>query len=95
MFRKAKETCSFKEIEKAGFAFRNKNKFTCASHSAQHTMITLQNSMKSFFSLRKRDKTAKYPYKFKSYKYFCSFKYTNGVGIFKRQLFNSTNLIKN
>lgn len=33
--------------------------------------------MKSFFRLRKKDKSAKFPYKFKSYKYFCSFKYTN------------------
>lgn len=75
---------NFKDINQKYKDYRNTNQLTINSKSAQNTSISLINNIKSFFALRKKDKTAKFPYKFKSYKYFTSFMYdyNNGNGGF-------------
>lgn len=75
----------FKKLNDLYKNIRNQQKLTINSKSAQNTCISLINSIKSYLSLKKTDKTAKFPYKFKSYKYFTSFMYdyNNGNGGFK------------
>lgn len=65
--------------------FRSINNLTINSKSAQNTSIRLINNIKSFLSLRKKSKEARFPSKFKSYRYFTSFMldYNNGCGGFK------------
>jgi IS605 OrfB family transposase len=76
----AKEKCDFMLINEAYKNFRNENQLTINSKSAQNTSRMLINNVKSFFSLHKKDKASKFPYKFKSHKYFCSFTLDNNNG---------------
>jgi putative transposase len=82
---KANNTCDFKKINEEYKNYRKNNNLTINSKSAQNTSRNLINNIKSFFSLRKKDNTAKFPKKFKSWKYFTSFTYdfNNGCGGFK------------
>lgn len=77
--------CSFKELNQEYKKFRSLNASTISSKSAQNTTIGLINNIKSFYALKKKDPDAEFPYKFKSYKYFCSFMldYNGGCGGFK------------
>lgn len=82
---KKSNTFDFNAINQEYKQFRLNNCLTINSKSAQNTSRTLINNIKSFYGLRKKDKTAKFPYKFKSYKEFFSFMldYNNGNGGFK------------
>ncbi len=82
---KTTEGCNFKSINEQYKLFRHVNNLTINSKSSQNTCKMLINNIKSYFSLRKKDKTAKFPYKFKSYKFFTSFTYdwNQGNGGFK------------
>ena len=75
----------FKQLNERYKNFRSKNQLTILSHSAQTTCRTLLDSIKSFYSLKKKDPTAKFPHRFKSYKQFCSFQFhwNNGSGGFR------------
>lgn len=75
----------FKSLNNEYKNYRNENKLTINSKSAQNTCINLINNIKSYLSLKKNDKTAKFPNKFKSHKYFTSFQYdiNNNCGGFK------------
>ena len=75
---------NFKQLNELYKNYRNDNQLTINSKSAQNTCRTLINNIKSFYSLHKKDKTTKFPYRFKSWKYFCSFilDYNNGMGGF-------------
>ena len=66
---------TFKELNEIYKNYRIGNKLTINSKSAQNTCISFINSIKSFYALKKKDKSAKFPYKFKSYKYFNTFMY--------------------
>src|SRR5690554_4908403 len=81
----AKNNLDFKDLNSLYKNFRNANKLTINSKSSQNTCRNLINNIKSFYVLRKKDKTSKFPYRFKSYKYFCTFLYdwNNGMGGFK------------
>lgn len=65
----------FKKLNQKYKEYRLKNKLTISSKSAQNTCRSLMHSIKSYLSLKKKDKTAKFPYKFKSHKYFQTFMY--------------------
>ena len=92
------KTMTFKELNELYRVTRIEQNLTINSKSAQNTCINLINNIKSFYALHKKDITAKFPYKFKSYKYFTSFMhdYNHGSGGFK--LINSNlelNLLNN
>jgi len=79
------KTLTFKELNDKYVDYRSSNKLTINSKSAQNTCKNLTNNIKSFYEKRKKDITSKFPYKFKSYKYFTSFilDYNKGMGGFK------------
>jgi len=79
------KTLTYKELNDLYKNYRHQNQLTINSKSSQNTCINLINNIKSFYELRKKDMTAKFPYKFKSYKYFTSFThdYNRGCGGFK------------
>ena len=81
----AKKGEDFKQLNQRYKNFRNDNQLTILSHPAQTTSRTLFDSIKSFYVLKKKDSTAQFPYKFKSYKNFCTFQFhwNNGSGGFK------------
>jgi IS605 OrfB family transposase len=85
LLEKAKTKLDFKELNNFYKEFRDSNNLTINSKSSQNTCISLINNIKSYLILKKTDKTARFPYKFKSYKYFCSFTldYNKGCGGFK------------
>ena len=85
LLEKVKDNLDFKQINENYKLFRQLNNLTISSKSAQNTSISLINNIKSYLSLKKKDKTARFPNKFKSYKYFTSFMldYNNGCGGFK------------
>ena len=71
----------FKKLNSAYVNFRHENKLTIPSKAAQNTCISLINNMKSFFALKKKDTSARFPHRFKSWKFFTSFTYDwNGGG---------------
>lgn len=76
---------TFKELNEIYKNYRNDSSLTISSKSAQNTCISFINNIKSFYALHKIDKSARFPYKFKSYKYFKSFMYdwNSGKGGFK------------
>lgn len=77
---------NFKQLNSEYVKFRNEFNLTIPSKSAQNTCRVLCNSIKSYLSLKKSDSTAKFPYKFKSFKNgFTSFYYdwNGGNGGFK------------
>jgi putative transposase len=67
------KSLTFKELNQLYVNYRHQNQLTISSKSAQNTCINLINNIKSFYELKKKDVTAKFPYKFKSHKYFTSF----------------------
>jgi len=81
----AKKGENFKQLNQRYKNFRADNHLTIQSHSAQNTCRMLCDSIKSFYALKKSDSTAQFPYKFKSYKHFCSFQFhcNSGCGGFK------------
>ena len=85
LLEKVKDNLDFKKINDNYKLFRSTNNLTINSKSAQNTSIGLINNIKSYLSLKKKDKTARFPNKFKSYKFFNSFMldYNNGCGGFK------------
>ncbi len=84
LLEKVKDNLDFKQINENYKTFRLSNSLTINSKSAQNTSIGLINNIKSYLSLKKKDKTARFPSRFKSYKYFTSFMldYNNGCGGF-------------
>lgn len=76
---------TFDELNERYKDYRNDNELTIQSKPAQNTCRTLINSIKSFYVKHRKDKTAKFPYKFKGWKYFCSFQldWNKGRGGFK------------
>lgn len=75
---------NFKELNKQYVLYRKQNKLTISSKSAQNTCRSLNNAISSYLNLKKKDKTSKFPYKFKSWKYFTTFIYdSNNKGGFK------------
>jgi putative transposase len=85
LLEKVKDNLDFKQINENYKLFRTTNYLTINSKSAQNTSISLINNIKSYLSLKKKDKTARFPNKFKSHKYFTSFMldYNKGCGGFK------------
>lgn len=85
LLEQAKIKLDFKELNNHYKLFRTSNNLTINSKSSQNTCINLINNIKSYLALKKKDRTAKFPYKFKSYKYFTSFMldYNKGCGGFK------------
>lgn len=85
LLEKIKDNLDFKQINENYKLFRQSNNLTINSKSAQNTSISLINNIKSYLTLKKKDKTARFPNKFKSYKYFTSFMldYNGGCGGFK------------
>lgn len=79
------KSLTFKELNQCYKDFREQNNLTINSKSSQNTCKNLINNIKSFYELRKKDITAKFPYKFKSHKFFTTFMldYNNGMGGFK------------
>ena len=73
LLEKVKDNLDFKQINENYKLFRQLNNLTINSKSAQNTSISLINNIKSYLSLKKKDKTARFPNKFKSYKYFTLF----------------------
>ena len=84
LLEKVKYNLDFKQINENYKTFRVANSLTINSKSAQNTAICLINNIKSYLSLKKKDKTTRFPSKFKSYKYFTSFMldYNKGCGGF-------------
>jgi putative transposase len=82
---KSSDKLDFKDINKNYKLFRSTNNLTINSKSSQNTSISLINNIKSYLTLKKKDKTAKFPYKFKGYEYFTTFMldYNKGCGGFK------------
>lgn len=74
-FIKESGTSDFRLINQKYVELKNNNFLTINAKSAQNTCRSLINNIKSFYALHKKDKTAKFPYKFKSWKYFTSFMY--------------------
>ena len=85
LLEKVKDNLDFKQINENYKLFRNINNLTINSKSAQNTSINLINNIKSFLSLKKKDKTARFPRRFKSHIFFTSFMldYNKGCGGFK------------
>lgn len=81
----AKTGANFKELIELHKQFRKENNLTIHSHVAQMTCHTLIESIKSFYALKKRDATARFPYRFKSWKQFQTIRYhwNGGSGGFK------------
>jgi putative transposase len=79
------KSLTFKELNELYKNKRIKENLTINSKSAQNTCISLTNNIKSFYELKKKDVTAKFPYKFIGHKYFKSFThdYNKGMGGFK------------
>ncbi len=86
-FVKSTKTSDFKDIVEKGKTFRNDNGLTISAKSAQNTSRLFIQNIKSFYALKKKDKTAHFPYKFKSHKYFTSFTHdVNGGNLDKFDL---------
>ena len=85
LLEKVKDNLDFKQINENYKLFRNTNNLTINSKSAQNTSINLINNIKYFLSLKKKDKTARFPRRFKSHIFFTSFMldYNKGCGGFK------------
>lgn len=74
------KTCNFKLLNAEYVKFRDENNLTINSKSAQNTCRMLIANMLSFFALRKKDNTAKFPHKFKGWRHFCTFIYDWNAG---------------
>mgnify|MGYP001598043835 CR=1 FL=1 len=82
---KTKETSDFKELNIFSQEYRHTNDLTVYSKSAQNTCRGLIANILSFYALHKKNDKAKFPHKFKGYKYFCTFTldWNNSGGGFK------------
>ena len=86
-FVKTSKTSDFKDIVEVGKIYRNDNKLTISAKSAQNTTRLFIQNIKSFYALKKKDKTAHFPYKFKCHKFFTSFTHdVNGGNLDKFDL---------
>lgn len=86
-FVKTSKTSDFKDIVEVGKIYRNDNKLTISAKSAQNTTRLFTQNIKSFYALKKKDKTAHFPYKFKGHKFFTSFTHdVNGGNLDKFDL---------
>ena len=85
LLEQAKIKLDFKLLNDHYKNFRSINNLTINSKSSQNTCIGLINNIKSYLALKEKDKTAKFPYKFKSHKFFTSFMldFNKGMGGFK------------
>jgi putative transposase len=85
LLKGAKEGLGFKEINERYKSYREAQSLTIQSKVAQNTSRMLINSIKSFYSLKKKDKSAKFPFRFKSWKQFQTINYdwNSGNGGFK------------
>lgn len=85
LLEKVKDNLNFKQINENYKIFRDSNNLTINSKSAQNTSLSLINNIKSYLCLKKKDKTARFPSRFKSHRYFTSFMldYNKGCGGFK------------
>lgn len=77
LLEQSKNNCDFKSLHYLSKQFRKENNLTINAKSTQNTSRLLINNIKSFFALRKKNptKNPKFPYKFKSWKYFTTFSY--------------------
>lgn len=75
----------FTQINQDYKNFRNSNKLTVSSKSAQNTSRVFIGSIKSYYALKKNYPDARFPKRFKSTRNFCSFTYdvNGGNGGFK------------
>lgn len=80
-----KSNLDFKNINNLQRDYRKLNHCTINAKSSQNTAISLINNIKSFLSLNKKDTKARFPKRFKSYKFFTTFMldFNNGNGGFK------------
>jgi putative transposase len=80
----AKQNSNFKYLNQQYKQFRKENNLTIQSKPAQNTCRKLINAIKSYYKLKKKDPTAKFPNKFKSWRYFTTieFDWNNGGGGF-------------
>ena len=85
LLEKVKDNLDFKQINQNYKLFRKINNLTINSKSAQNTSIGLINNIKSYLTLKKKDKSTRFPNKFKSHKFFTSFMldYNKGCGGFR------------
>jgi putative transposase len=81
---KQTKTCDFKVLNELSRDFRKEHNLTISTKSAQNTTRLFIQNIKSFYSLRKKDKTAHFPYKFKSHKFFTSFMHDVNGGNFDK-----------
>lgn len=71
----------FKGIIEEYKKFHKENNLTISSKSAQNTALKLIENIKSFYNLRKKDKTSKFPKNFVSYKNFKTFIIDGNCGV--------------
>lgn len=90
---KTSKTCDFKQLNELSRDYRKSNNLTISAKSAQNTTRLFIQNVKSFYSLRKRDKTAHFPYKFKSHKFFTSFMHDVNCGNFDKFVLEEDKLI--
>jgi putative transposase len=64
--------------------FRNEMNLTISAKSTQNTVRDMVNNMLSYFALRKKDTNARFPKRFKSWKYFTSFTHDVNGGHFDK-----------
>lgn len=83
----------FKSLVNLSRDFRNHLNLTISAKSAQNTARLFVQNIKSFYSLKKKDKTARFPYKFKSHRYFTSFTHDVNGGCFDKFILNENELI--
>jgi putative transposase len=65
-----KSTGTIKGLSRECINFRHEHNLTIQARPAYETCKTLINSVKSYLVKKKKDKTARFPYRFKSWKYF-------------------------
>ena len=75
---------SFKNLFLTAKVFRNNNHLTISAKSTQNTVRDMVNNMLSYFALKKKDPNARFPKKFKSYKYFTTFTHDVNGGKFDK-----------
>jgi IS605 OrfB family transposase len=90
----AKEKCEFKKIAESYQTLRKEKQFFIPAKVAQNTCRNVINSIKGFFALRKKDKTAKFPKRFKKYGSFCTLNFDTNGGIDSWKLANPFMLVE-
>jgi len=75
----------FSELNELYKDYRLENNLTINSKSAQNTCKSLINNMKSYYALKKKDDSYKFPHRFKGFEFFCTFTldWNKGNGGFK------------